>query len=215
MALVLQTVFIAACAAIYRLAVTNLDFRSLFKRPEVRQQVIACILMLVFLWILKTGIQPGLDVHFLGLTAVTLMLGWRLSIVVAPIALLLLTLFGVYPWQDFGVNLFLGMLVPICFTYLVFLLTYSYLSRHLFVYIFIAGFFNAALTIAAQMFSFSVYYKLVGAFPWHVVVNDYFAIVLLMLFPEGVLNGMCIAGLVMYKPTWVTTFLDRDYLHGK
>lgn len=215
MALVLQTVFIVASAAIYRLAVNNLDFRSLFKRPEVRQQVVACILMLVFLWILKTGIQPGLDVHFLGLTAVTLMLGWRLSIVVAPIALLLLTLFGVYPWQDFGVNLFLGMLVPICFTYSVFLLTYSYLSRHLFVYIFIAGFFNAALTIAAQMFSFSVYYKLVGAFPWHVVVNDYFAIVLLMLFPEGVLNGMCIAGLVMYKPNWVTTFLDRDYLHGK
>src|SRR5690625_4233601 len=110
MALVLLTVFIAACAAIYRLAVTNLDFRSLFKRPEVRQQVIACILMLVFLWILKTGIQPGLDVHFLGLTAVTLMLGWRLSIVVAPIALLILTALGIYSWQAIGVNLFLGML---------------------------------------------------------------------------------------------------------
>src|SRR5690625_721480 len=107
MALVLQTVFIAACVAIYRLAVTNLDFRSLFKRPEVRQQVIACILMLVFLWILKTGIQPGLDVHFLGLTAVTLMLGWRLSIVVAPIVLLLLTLFGVCPCHDDWVNIFI------------------------------------------------------------------------------------------------------------
>ncbi|HLS17341.1 MAG TPA: energy-coupling factor ABC transporter permease [Paenalcaligenes sp.] len=215
MAWVLQIVFIAASIAVYRLALVSLDLRALFKRPELRQQVGVCVLMLIFLWTLKTGIQPGLDVHFLGLTAVTLMLGWRLCIVVAPIALLSLTIFGVYPWHDFGVNLFLGMIVPICFTYMVFLLTYSYLSRHLFVYIFIAGFFNAALTIAAQMFSFSVYYKLVGAFPWHVVVNDYFAIVLLMLFPEGVLNGMCIAGLVMYKPTWVTTFLDRDYLHGK
>lgn|SRR5690625_2996879 len=211
----LQAVFLAASAAIYRLALINLDYRQMLKQPELLQQAGVCILMLVFLWTLKTGIQPGLDVHFLGLTAVTLMLGWRLSVVVAPIALLLLTLFGLYPWQDFGVNLFLGMILPICFTYLVFLLTYSYLSRHLFVYIFIAAFFNAALTIAAQMFGFSVYYNLIGAFPWHVVVNDYFAIVLLMLFPEGVLNGMCIAGLVAYKPAWVRTFLDRDYLHGK
>ncbi len=211
----LQAVFLVASVAIYRLALINLDYRQLFKRPELRQQIGVCILVLFLLWALKTGIQPGLDVHFLGLTALTLMLGWRLSIVVAPLALVLLTVFGLYAWQDFSVNLFLGMIVPICFTYFLFLLTYSYLSRHLFVYIFVAAFFNAALTIVVQMFSFAVYYKLVGAFPWHVVMDDYFAIVLLMLFPEGVLNGMCIAGLVAYKPVWVTTFLDRDYLHGK
>src|SRR5690625_6171253 len=101
------------------------------------------------------------------------MLGWRLCIVVAPIALLSLTIFGVYPWHDFGVNLFLGMIVPICFTYMVFLLTYSYLSRPLFVYIFIAGFFNAALTIAAQRFNYFVYYKFIVAFPSHVGLNAY------------------------------------------
>src|SRR5690625_7797346 len=98
------------------------------------------------------------------------MLGWRLCIVVAPIALLSLTIFGVYPWHDFGVNLFLGMIVAICFTYMVFLLTYSYLSRHLFVYIFISGFFNAALTIAAKMFSFSFSFNLLVYFPWVVFV---------------------------------------------
>lgn len=145
----------------------------------------------------------------------TLMLGWRLSTLVAPVALLVLTVLGIYPLHEFGVNLFLGMLVPISVTYFIFLVTYSYLSRHLFVYIFIAAFFNAAITITAQMFLFALYYRVTGIYDWYVIMNDYFAIVLLMLFPEGVLNGMCIAGLVAYKPQWVLTFLDRDYLHEK
>src|SRR5690625_7166646 len=104
MACVLQIVFIAASIAVYRLALVSLDLRALFKRPELRQQVGVCVLMLIFLWTLKTGIQPGLDVHFLGLTAVTLMLGWRLCIVVAPFALLSLTIFVVYSCLDFGVS---------------------------------------------------------------------------------------------------------------
>lgn len=211
----LQVLFLGGSVAVIRTALEHLKLRELLKESQLRQLAMSCVLGLIFLWTLKTGIQPGLEVHFLGLTAVTLMLGWRLSIVVAPLALVILTLLGVYPWQEFGVNLFIGMLLPISFTYLVFLLTRSYLSRHLFVYIFIAGFFNAALTIAIQMFSFALYYKLIGAYQWYVIMDDYFVIVLLMLFPEGVLNGMCLAGLVTYKPEWVLTFMDRDYLQSK
>src|SRR5690625_5480574 len=132
MAWVLQIVFIAASIAVYRLALVSLDLRALFKRPELRQQVGVCVLMLIFLWTLKTGIQPGLDVHFLGLTAVTLMLGWRLCIVLAPIALLSLTIFGVYPWHDFVVNLFLGRIVSICCTLMFVLGKCSYCLRHRF-----------------------------------------------------------------------------------
>lgn len=211
----LQILFLAGAAALIWVAQSTIDFRQLIKDTDRLHQIGACVLGVVFLWVLKTGIQPGLDVHFLGLTAMTLMLGWRLSILTAPLALVILTVLGVYPYQEFGVNLFLGMLVPICLTYFIFLVTYSYLSRHLFVYIFIAGFFNAAITITGQMFLFALYYKIIGAYDWYVIMNDYFAIVLLMLFPEGVLNGMCIAGLVTYKPQWVLTFLDRDYLHEK
>lgn len=211
----LQVLFLGCSVAVIKTAAGHLNLRALVQKRDLHQLAGACVLGLVFLWALKTGIQPGLEVHFLGLTAVTLMLGWRLSILVAPLALVVLTVLGVYPWQEFGVNLFIGMLVPISFTYLIFLLAYSYLSRHLFVYIFVAGFFNAALTIAVQMFCFALYYKLIGAYQWHVIVDDYFVIVLLMLFPEGVLNGMCLAGLVTYKPEWVVTFLDRDYLQDK
>src|SRR5690625_3868056 len=125
MACFLQAVFIVCSASIYGVAWRYSNIAGALSRPELRQLIGTCVLMIVFLWTLKTGIQPGLDVHFLGLTAVTLMLGWRLSIVVAPIALLILTALGIYSWQAIGVNLFLGMLLPICFTYLFFLLTRS------------------------------------------------------------------------------------------
>jgi len=211
----LQILFLLGAAGIIWVAQSSIDFRALLKNGDRLQLMGACVLGVVFLWTLKTGIQPGLNVHFLGLTAMTLMLGWRLSTLVAPVALLVLTVLGIYPLHEFGVNLFLGMLVPISVTYFIFLVTYSYLSRHLFVYIFIAAFFNAAITITVQMFLFALYYRVTGIYDWYVIMNDYFAIVLLMLFPEGVLNGMCIAGLVTYKPQWVLTFLDRDYLHEK
>src|SRR5690625_3344109 len=160
----LQILFLLGAAAIIWVAQSSIDFRALLKNSDRLQLMGACVLGVVFLWTLKTGIQPGLEVHFLGLTALTLMLGWRLGVLVAPIALIALTGFGIYPWHDFGVNLLLGIIFPISFSYLVFLLTYSYLSRHLFVYIFIAGFFNAALPIVVQMFVFALYYKLLGTY---------------------------------------------------
>ena len=33
--------------------------------------------------------------------------------------------------------------------------------------------------------------------------------------PEAFLNGFIIAGLVLMKPEWVSTFSDEDYLKGK
>lgn len=172
-------------------------------------------LILVSLWLVRTGIQPGLHLHFLGLTTLTLMLGWRISLPVATIALLTTTLLGVDQWALFAPNLLFGVVLPVCFSYFLFLLSYSYLPRHLFVYIFIAGFANAALTIMVQMGALACYYAWLELYDWRVLVDDYLLILPLMLFPEGLINGMALAALVVYKPEWVCTFLDRDYLHKK
>src|SRR5690625_3268091 len=129
----LQILVLLGAAAIIWVAQGSTDLRALLENSDRLQLMGACVLGVVFLWTLKAGIQPGLNVHFLGLTAMTLMLGWRLSTLLAPVALLVLTVLGFYPLHEFGVNLFLGMLVPISVTYFIFLVTYSYLSRHLFV----------------------------------------------------------------------------------
>ena len=52
--------------------------------------VLACALVLAILWRIKAGILPGLELHILGVTAVTLILGWRLAIFASSLASLLL-----------------------------------------------------------------------------------------------------------------------------
>ncbi|MFT5313825.1 MAG: putative membrane protein, partial [Paraglaciecola sp.] len=37
----------------------------------------------------------------------------------------------------------------------------------------------------------------------------------LMLFMEGMLNGMTITLLIIYRPEWVYTFYDKIYLEKK
>ena len=43
-----------------------------------------------------------------------------------------------------------------------------------------------------------------GDDPWFIIV---------MLFPEGFLNGMLMTILVVYRPEWVSSFDDREYLN--
>lgn len=51
-----------------------------------------------------------------------------------------------------------------------------------------------------------------GAYPWHTISADYLSIWPLLLFPEALLNGMAMTLLAVYRPHWVNTFFDREYL---
>lgn len=143
------------------------------------------------------------------------MLGWRLSIIIASVATVLVTLIGVSSWTSFGENLLFGAIWPVSLSYFVFLLTYTYMYRHLFIYIFIAGFFNGVLTLTTTMFIVGGYMALTGVHSWYAVKADYLLIIPLVALPEGLMNGVTIAALVVYRPEWVCTFRDRDYLFKK
>ncbi|TON15302.1 hypothetical protein CGH62_27375, partial [Vibrio parahaemolyticus] len=36
----------------------------------------------------------------------------------------------------------------------------------------------------------------------------------LLAFPEGLLNGMSLAVLTVFKPEWLRVFSDRDYIYN-
>lgn len=196
-------------------AARSLDWRAWLTDKSRQHLCFGAAIALVPLWMLQAGIRDGLEVHFLGLTTLALMLGWRLSQLMALLSLLLVTFFGIEPWEAFGANLLLGVVLPISVSYFVFLLSYSYLYRHLFVYIFVAGFFNAALTMAVKTLAFAGYMTWSGQYSWQTVVDDYLSILPLLLFPEALLNGMAITLLVVFRPRWMCTFFDRDYLSNK
>ena len=167
---------------------------------------------LFLLWFFQTGIYEGLNVHFLWLTANVLVLGFRLAIISAFLALTGITIIGHESWQMFGVNGLLGVILPMTVSYLIYTLTFHRLPKHIFIYIFVCGFFAGALTITVKMLLLGGYYTLFGVYDWQTIVDNYLILILLLLFPEGLFNGMTMTMLVIYKPLWVYTFRDKIYL---
>ena len=169
----------------------------------------ACVFIL---WMFRTGIYDGLTVHFLWLSALPLLLGFRWAIFSASLALLGVTILGTESFGMLGVNFLLGVLLPIALTYGIYSLTFHKLPRHIFIYIFLCAFIPGALAIALKMLALSGYFYLDGMYSWQIIQDNYLILTTLMLFPEAMFNGMTITLLIIYKPEWVYTFYDKLYL---
>ena len=54
-----------------------------------------------------------------------------------------------------------------------------------------------------------------GAFSLEKLSDTYLLFLPLMFFPEAVLNGWLVSIMVGFRPHWIGSFRDEEYLHGK
>lgn len=186
--------------------------RTLGAHPLYQHLCLGGAIVLVPLWTLRAGLHEGLEIHFLGLTSLTLLLGWRLALLAPCLTLLLLAYFGVIPLTDIGWQALIGVALPVATSWLLFLGSWAWLPRHLFVYLFVAAFLGGALSISAKVLASALLIGVSGTYSWHTISADYLSIWPLLLFPEALLNGMTMTLLSVYRPHWVNTFFDREYL---
>ncbi|MDX7649832.1 energy-coupling factor ABC transporter permease [Aeromonas caviae] len=186
--------------------------RTLGAHPLYQHLCLGGAIVLVPLWTLRAGLHEGLEIHFLGLTSLTLLLGWRLALLAPCLTLLLLAYFGVIPLADIGWQALIGVALPVATSWLLFLGSWAWLPRHLFVYLFVAAFLGGALSISAKVIANALLMGVSGTYSWHTISADYLSIWPLLLFPEALLNGMTMTLLAVYRPHWVNTFFDREYL---
>ncbi len=184
----------------------------LLASPWLQRLLLGTALALLPLWLLQAGIEPGLDVHVMGLATATLVLGWRLAMVAGTLTLLALTLFGAEQWPMLGANGLFGLVVPVLTAELVRRLSYRYLPRHLFVYFFVCGFFSGALTLVAKMLFMAAWFHWGLELSTTKVLDNYLLLMPLMAFPEALINGMAVTLLAVYQPNWLKDFHDSDYL---
>ena len=59
--------------------------------------------------------------------------------------------FGVTNLADFGWQALVGIALPVATSWLLFLASWAWLPRHLFVYIFVAAFLGGAITISVKV----------------------------------------------------------------
>jgi uncharacterized membrane protein len=208
----LQTLAGLLSLAIFYLVSKKLIFSRLVSDKKCQHLVFGSAALVFLLWMFRTGIYDGLTVHFLWLSALPLLLGFRWAIFSASLALIGVTLFGKESIEMLGVNFLLGVLAPISLTYGFYSLTFHKLPRHLFIYIFLCAFIPGALSIGLKMLALSGYFYLDGVYSWQVIADNYLVLTTLMLFPEAMFNGMTITLLIIYKPEWVYTFYDKLYL---
>jgi uncharacterized membrane protein len=211
----LQGVGLVLFALVVAGALRSLDLRALVKAKHQQHLVFGSAAALFGLWLFRAGIFDGLDVHILGLTIITLMLGFRYALITATITLVGATFAGYTTWDMFGINGLLAITLPIVVTYLVYMVSFHHMPRHLFVYLFVCAFFTGAIAIALKTLALGGYYYIEGTYSWNIIVDNYLLLIPLMVFPEAFLSGMIVTVLVIYQPTWMYTFHDKFYLDGQ
>lgn len=170
------------------------------------------VFALTVLWLLRKEFDSGLTFHFLGLTVVTLMLDWPLALVAGALAQVALVILGMDDAAALGANGILRILVPVLITVGMSRLLERFKPTNLFLYIFISGFFAAALAAVSSMLVG------MGLLAWsghlsapHSLV-ELIGYMIMVMFPEGFINGMSVAALVVFHPDWVETFDSDRYL---
>ncbi|MEE2001862.1 energy-coupling factor ABC transporter permease [Alkalimonas sp. MEB108] len=180
--------------------------------PEYQHLVFGSAAVLLLLWLLQARIYDGLAVHFLGITLVTLCHGWRIAVWICLLPLLVMLALGQVSPVDGGLYALCTFVLPALFSAGMFWFSYYFLPRHLFIYIFVAAFFASALTMLLHMGLTSAWFYLDGRYPWHIIQDNYLVLALLISFPEALLNGMAVTLMALYRPHWLRTFYENEYL---
>lgn len=175
---------------------------------------LAATVAVLGLWLIKTGVKPGLNFHLLGATALTLMFRPLFALLAIALITAAISLWhGQY--AAFPANWLIMGAVPVGVSWTLFRLIDGKLPNHLFIYVFLNAFFGSALAILAVGGVSTAFAALAGAYPLDYLLEDYLPYYLLIAWSEAFATGMLVTLMVVYKPEWVATFDDRRYLLGK
>ena len=176
---------------------------------------LAATVGLLFIWMLKAGIQPGMTFHLLGATLLMLMFGWQFALLSLSLVLLAQAFYGNIDFFSYSLNVLLMAALPILFSFMVFRLSLRFLPRHFFVYTLFNAYFCAALSMAVTVITASLLLLCCSDYTLDELARRYLPFVPLMIFAEGFFTGMLATAMVLFRPEWIGSFDDRKYLQGK
>ncbi|WP_236176794.1 energy-coupling factor ABC transporter permease [Pseudomonas qingdaonensis] len=195
-------------------AVWRAPWVELFTDRRRQHLLFGTIFALFALWLVRRDFDTGVSYHFIGMTAVTLLLDWPLAIVGGLVAQVGLVALGRQDLAAMGVNGLLLIGLPVLVTEGVAILVERAQPKNLFVYIFCSGFFAAALATLLCLLASLGWLWLDGIFVMPEWLSDFIGYLWLMIFPEAFINGMVISALVVFCPEWLETFNRTRYLQA-
>ncbi|MCE9776636.1 energy-coupling factor ABC transporter permease [Shewanella algae] len=188
------------------------DWQQLLADKSLQWRALLSTLAINGLWLLNASVTEGIHAHFLALVTLMLMFGWRLASVLMLLPVSFFCLFVYHqPWM-LGPMMLFAVCLPLLLALTVHSLSYHKLPKHLFVFIFVAGFLNAGLSVVSHILAWSTYLWVSTDYSVAYLVDNYLLLIPLLGFPEALLNGMAVTLLVVYRPEWLYDYSDRVYL---
>jgi uncharacterized membrane protein len=204
----LWLIFLLTCAT----AAWSADWGAL-RRVNVRSHlffggIMACLI----LWLISVRVIDGLWIHFLGVTSLTLLLGWRFAMLAGGLAIIIHTLFIGQPLAAVAPAWLLTVAVPATVSrWLVYRLR-KFRSDNLFIYLLGAGFLGGLLSmLLAACFALALLW-VSGQHDWVMLALENWPLIFLLMFPEGFINGMIVTTLTVFHPELLKTFDEQHYL---
>jgi len=166
----------------------------------------------LLLWAFRAGISPGLSIHFLGVTSLTLLFGWRLALLSLALVCVGMAVTGREVWSSLGVLYWLSAVLPVAVNWALFRWVERRLPKHLFIYLFVVVFAGAALASITVTVAISLLMVGLDVYSLDKIAYEYLSFIPLVALPEALLNGFVMTGLVILRPSWVMTYDEAAYL---
>ncbi len=200
--------------ATFLLALRYADWGAVRRVPARLHLLLGGALFCVVLWLMSVRVIEGLWIHFLGMTTLTLILGWRFALLAGTLAVAVHTPLIGQGLAGLPAAWLLSVAVPATVSrFLVYRLR-RVRSGNLFVYMLGAGFGGGVLSALAVAAVALPLLWLIDQRDWVTGALANWPLLALLLFPEGFINGMIVTTLTVFYPQLVKTFDERHYLDG-
>ena len=190
--------------------------------PRLRNIFISCILLLALAWNIRAHLPNSnvdnfidLSFHFFGASLLVALFGFWSAITL----LFIVALIGVFSISGDLVeatrHYVMVSVVPALFAYGVIKAVQKFLPKHLFILIlgngylaaFISTFVTGLLIFGLQQLFDITSFGTSDPLGW-------FLGLLVLSFMEGSLSGMLLAILLVYRPQWVSTYREEQYMNA-
>lgn len=194
-------------------AVMSAQWRRLQAASERQHVLLGGLTAMLLLWLLSLQVIEGVWLHLLGITSLTLISGWRFTILGATLVLLAYLLIQQHSLAAMPLAWAFTVLVPATASRVLALLLRRHGFRNLFVYMLGAGFGGGLLSVLCMALLAVPTFWLLGQTEWVARALESWPFVLLLMFPEGFINGMLVTAFTVFYPDAVKTFDDDYYLN--
>ncbi|MCE8031977.1 hypothetical protein EKK97_10610 [Billgrantia tianxiuensis] len=198
------------------LALAQRPWRELLADRGLQHRWLAASVAVVLLWQLRAQSVDWLTLHLMLTALLTLLFKAPLALVTNLLANLSLVVLGKAGWPLLGVNVLITGVIPVAIVVSVWRIVDRYLPDNLMLFLFVCGFFGAALAALGTGLAGLGLVMLAASDPGAVYLAQEYALFLPLLMPsEAFLTGMLLSVLMVYHPAWVATFNDHRYIDTK